>query len=99
MASATSLMNQPGRKPAPTLNTDLNLANEISLVSEVSNIQMMKGINRNRMKPLIRCRIDTQPAGGRRYEGRSVMALMFLNSGRLGLGGEASSVMDALSWM
>jgi len=35
-------------------------------VTLVSNIQMMKGINRNMIAPLIRWRIETIPAGGRR---------------------------------
>ena len=59
-------MNQPGTKPRPTLKANLNLANEISDETEVSNIQMMKGSNKNINAPLTRCKMDTQPAGGRR---------------------------------
>ena len=59
-------MNQPGTKPMPTLNAAENLAKEISEVIELSNSQMIKGIRMNINRPLTRCRIDTQPAAGRR---------------------------------
>jgi hypothetical protein len=84
-----SLIKKPGTKPMPTLNADLNRANEISDDKEVSNIQMMKGISTNIMAPLTLCNMETQPAGGKRYVVRSVKALMFRNSGRF----LASSVM------
>jgi len=48
------------------LKANLNLANEISDETDMSNIQMMKGNNRNINAPLIRCKMDTQPAGGKR---------------------------------
>ena len=44
----------------------LKLANEISEETEVSNIQMMNGSSTNISTPLTRCRMDTQPAAGRR---------------------------------
>jgi hypothetical protein len=33
---------------------------------DLSNIQMMKGINTNMRAPLTRCKIETHPAGGKR---------------------------------
>ena len=65
-ASTTSLMNQPGTNPMPLENALVNLANEISLDTDTSNIQMVNGNSKNMMKPLMRCRIDTNPAAGRR---------------------------------
>jgi hypothetical protein len=66
MAKATNFMNQPGTKPMPTLKAAAKLANEISEVIDESNIQMMKGINKNINAPLTRCKMDTQPAAGKR---------------------------------
>ena len=34
----------------------------------MSNIQIMNGSSRNISAPLMRCRIETQPAGGSRYD-------------------------------
>jgi len=50
----------------PKFKADLNLANEISEDTEVSNIQTIRGNNTNMMAPLMRCKIDTMPAAGRR---------------------------------
>ena len=50
----------------PELKADVNLPNEISEEIEVSNIQMMNGISRNIRTPLIRCKMETMPAAGRR---------------------------------
>ena len=50
----------------PPLKASLNLANEISEDSEVSNIQMMKGISRNMIAPLMRCMPETREASGQR---------------------------------
>ena len=55
----------------PTLKAYLNRANEISDDTELSNIQMMNGIRRNMIAPLIRCMPETSEASGQRYEGRS----------------------------
>ena len=38
----------------------------ISEDTDVSNSQTIRGNNRNISRPLTRCRIETQPAGGRR---------------------------------
>ena len=81
MANATSLKNQPGTKPMPTLKAAAKDAKEISEVMELSNIQMMKGMSTNIKAPLTRCKIDTQPAAGNRYVGKSLMALILRNSG------------------
>jgi len=43
-----------------------NLANDTSEDTDLSNIQMMKGISRNISAPLMRCRMDTMPAAGSR---------------------------------
>jgi hypothetical protein len=59
-------MNQPGTNPKPTVKALLNLAKEISDEIDVSNIQMMNGINKNISAPLTRCKIDTIPATGKR---------------------------------
>src|SRR5512140_1454109 len=75
-------MNQPGKSQTPAANAERNLANESSDESDVSNSQMMKGISANISTPLTRCRIETMPAAGSRYEGRSLKALMLRNSGR-----------------
>jgi hypothetical protein len=91
------LKNHPGTNPTPTPKALVNLLNEISEEMEVSNIQMMKGIKTNIRTPLMRCRIDTHPAGGRRYVGRSFSALILRNSGREGRLEETSSVMGGLS--
>ena len=66
MASATNFMNQPGMKPMPTLKAAANAAKENSDEMELSNIQMMKGINTNISAPLTRCKMETQPAAGKR---------------------------------
>src|SRR3990167_8253016 len=73
-ASATSLMNQPGKNQRPALKAALNLAKEYSEVTEVSNIQMMNGISANIRMPLMRCMPDTIDARGHRYAGRSLNA-------------------------
>ena len=73
-ASATSFHIKPGKPSMPTLNAALNLAKEISDDSEVSNIQIMKGISKDMMAPLMRCKMDTMPARGKRYVGRSLKA-------------------------
>ena len=66
----------------PTLKALVKREKEISEEMEVSNIQMMKGMSANIITPLTRCKMDTQPAAGSLYVGRSVKALIFLNSGR-----------------
>src|SRR6476469_9886984 len=78
-ASATSFSTMP---VAPWAKVLRNLLYEISEAIELSNIQRMKGSSTNISTPLTRCRIDTQPAAGSRYVGRSVKALMLRNSGR-----------------
>lgn len=50
----------------PLVNADVNRANENSELTEVSNIQMMKGIKRNMNKPLARCIPETMAARGHR---------------------------------
>jgi len=50
----------------PAVKAEAKTPNESSDESEVSNIQTMKGSSRNISKPLMRCRIETQPAAGRR---------------------------------
>ena len=65
-AKAINLKNHPGTEPTPALKTEVNLVNEISELTEVSNIQMMNGISKNMIAPLARCKIDTQAAGAMR---------------------------------
>jgi len=50
----------------PTLKAAANAAKENSDEMELSNIQMMKGINTNISAPLTRCKMETQPAAGKR---------------------------------
>ena len=50
-------------RTARTRSSDVRLA---------SNIQIANGSSRNIAAPLMRCRIETQPAGGSRYDARSV---------------------------
>jgi hypothetical protein len=50
----------------PILNTAENLAKEISDDTEKSNIQIMNGSKINIRAPLTRCRMETQPAAGKR---------------------------------
>src|SRR6478609_6806838 len=66
---------------APALNAWRNFATKSTATTETSNIQMMKGNSTNISTPLMRCRIETMPAAGKRYVGRSVRALMLRNSG------------------
>ena len=54
----------PGTKPMPSVKADVKRANEISELTEVSNIQMMKGISKNMIKPLARCMPDTDGGQG-----------------------------------
>ena len=42
----------------------------------MSNIQIANGSSRNIAAPLIRCRIETQPAGGNRYDASWVMWML-----------------------
>jgi hypothetical protein len=72
-------MNQAGKNPTPITNAELNLVNEISEDTDVSNNQMIKGSNKNMTTPLALCKMETQPAAGNLYVVRSLNALMFLN--------------------
>jgi hypothetical protein len=57
-------MNQAGKMPMPIKNAELNLVNEISEDTEVSNSQMIKGSSKNMIAPLTLCKIETHPAAG-----------------------------------
>ena len=93
----TNLMTTPGTNPMPLLNAAVNRAKENSELTEVSNIQMMKGISKNMNKPLPRCNMETIAATVMRYVGKSLKALMLRNSGRLARVDEVSSDMEGLS--
>ena len=50
----------------PAVKAAVKLPKEISEETDVSNSQMMKGSSKNMMNPLMRCRIETIPAAGKR---------------------------------
>src|SRR3954452_2177787 len=77
--------------PVPPENAPRSRFEEISEDTDVSKIHRIRGSSTNISTPLMRCRMDTQPAAGSRYLGRSLKALMLRNSGRC----LASSVMGS----
>lgn len=81
MPSATNFHRNPGMPHMPVLNVAANFAKEISDEIELSNIQMMNGIIRNKNAPLTRCMPEAKEASGQRNE-RKLAKSMLRNSGR-----------------